>query len=444
MRWDGRNMISYRLCPCQIRLRSRVLLPPYYPTPTNRVSHCYRTSHLSLRYGAPNEEGQTSPHAAGGRPEGNRYLALSYALWKNICRFLDAKLQRLGVHDSAFPLQIPQSTRTADNVASAQAPYFSRWITSHRDLPLRLNHQYLVQEAYSAHLTQHSAREARDQTFRVPVAKWHRSTSADEPETSILLGYLPTLNRWIEVGTCRELGQTLSRKYDIAVPAPPVRSVEETSGDADADPIYVWQNTYTLTTRSIGLMVLTHADNRGLVLIIPVELGLPADDRQILHAEIGAIWAMLVQQGIRAVADLREWRSHAWKWHEGLVRGVPVSVSLGLEGVRDRVATVYRRDREKGEDGTRVIVRVEDLETEVPRLLGEIRDELFRRSWDDFVRGFPGKHGFGGCLAPHCLDEVVLKCLCVPWDQPEGIEGRRCIKPNCGNAARKWDMFSCK
>ena len=426
--------------------------------------------------------------------------------------------------DFAFPLQTPEIVSTGDDtgsnfrIASALGPSLSQWITSHRYLPLRLNQytsafsresstapflrscQYLVQEAYSAHLTQDDACEERDEVLdiysalyrdllAVPVIKGYRCTSNYEPKTNIVLGYLPTLNQWINAGECRELGRSLSREYDITVWAPPFLSSEK----ADENPIHVWQNTWTLTTRSIGLMILTHADNRGLlvppraaptqVLLLPKTLGVAAEDRQTLHDEIGTIHTMLIRRGVRAVADLRNNNPHTWKWNEGLVRGVPVTISLGMEEVRDRVATVYRRDIKKGENGWKIQVGIRDLETEVPRLLGEIQEDLFRRAekgfslntgqveiWDDFVSRFCAEHasmnGFGGCLAPYCLDEgcgreietlvagakpktvdtstPFVKRVCIPWSQPDGTEEKSCINPNCTNAAKKWAMFGCK
>lgn len=118
-------------------------------------------------------------------------------------------------------------------------------------------------------------------------------------------------------------------------------------------------------------------------------------------------------------------------------------------------------------------------------MLGEIQDELFQRAekrfslnsrqvqtWDDFVQGFGGEHAdgngidFGGCLAPHCLDESCgceiqalvadagqkaldasrpsVKSVCIPWDQPEGIEKERCINPGCTNAEKNWALFGCE
>ena len=437
------------------------------------------------------------------------------------------KLQHLGVLDFAFPLQTPETASAGDDtgsdfrIASALGPTLAQWITSHRDLPLRLNqytsafsresstgpflrsYQYLVQEAYSAHLTQDDTCEERDQVLdiysalyrellAVPVVKGYRSASNDEPKTNILLGYLPTLNQWIEAGAYRELGRAISREYDITVWAPPFLSSEKT----DENPIHVRQNTWTLTTSSIGLMILTHADDRGLVippriaptqvLLLPKTLSplrLAVEDRQILLDEIDTIRATLARRGIRVVADLRDVYSHAWKWNEGLVKGVPVAISFGMDELRDRVATLYRRDREEEEYGWKVQVGIRDLETEVPRLLGEVQDELFRRAdkrfslnsrqveiWDDFAPGFcaeqADRNGFGGCLAPHCLDDGCgsevetlvagagqealaastpsVKRVCIPWDQPEGTEGKKCINPNCTSPAKKWAMFGCK
>lgn len=70
------------------------------------------------------------------------------------------------------------------------------------------------------------------------------------------------------------------------------------------------------------------------------------------------IRATPVQRSIQAVADLRNSHSCAWEWRVGLGRDVRVTFRLGTEDVRDRAATVIRRDMEKGEDGQKIRVEM--------------------------------------------------------------------------------------
>lgn len=458
----------------------------------------------------------------------------SYALWKNICHFLEPKLQLLGTRDFAFPFPTSEMARTEGDLVSALGPHFSRWIRNHENLPLLLNQytslsqgsspapflqrcQYLMQQAYSAHLTQEGAYKEREEVLNmysalyeellaVPVITGYRRVcnretnrmrtanlsntpsshsmpirdTTDSLSTVFVLGYLPTLNQWTEAASCYELGQSLSKEHNITVPFPPALSHEETT----KDPVHVWQNSWALTTRSLGLMVLTHADNRGLifppriaplqVLLVPIEFGLSSEDRQLLHAEISTIMSLLVQRGVRAEMDLRGWRSHAWKWNEAAVKGVPVLLALGIDGLRDKTAMVYRRDTKKGEGGTKSVVKIEDLAIEIPRLLDVIQTALFwaarervfpkiRRveAWDEFLHGISSddvdEFASAGCLAPHCLYEEceveiealltgmprssTISILCIPRDQPEKVQEKRCINPNCENSPKKWVMF---
>lgn len=73
-------------------------------------------------------------------------------------------------------------------------------------------------------------------------------------------------------------------------------------------------------------MIGTHGDNRGLVLptyvtenqvvIIPLQYSRNKQDHQKLHAEIDSIQSTLFSLGVRATADLCDWCSLAWKFHE--------------------------------------------------------------------------------------------------------------------------------
>ena len=61
--------------------------------------------------------------------------------------------------------------------------------------------------------------------------------------------------RAIQAGTSHHLGQNFSKMFDITFENPETGEKE-----------FVYQNSWGITTRSIGVMVMTHADNMGLVL----------------------------------------------------------------------------------------------------------------------------------------------------------------------------------
>ena len=61
--------------------------------------------------------------------------------------------------------------------------------------------------------------------------------------------------RAIQGGTSHHLGQNFSRMFEIVFEDPETQEKQ-----------YVWQNSWGITTRTLGVMVMVHGDNQGLVL----------------------------------------------------------------------------------------------------------------------------------------------------------------------------------
>ncbi|RBA08989.1 prolyl-tRNA synthetase [Fusarium proliferatum] len=122
-------------------------------------------------------------------------------------------------------------------------PYYSKWIRSHRDLPLRLNQWNSV---------------PYEDLLAVPIVRGRKTENerfAEGYYTLTLEGYIPFNGRGIQGATSHCLGQNFSKMFDI--------SVEDPAGPGR---IYAWQNSWAFSTRVIGVMVMIHGDNKGLVL----------------------------------------------------------------------------------------------------------------------------------------------------------------------------------
>ena len=61
--------------------------------------------------------------------------------------------------------------------------------------------------------------------------------------------------RAIQGGTSHHLGQNFSKMFDIVFEDPETQEKQ-----------HVWQNSWGITTRTLGVMVMVHGDNQGLVL----------------------------------------------------------------------------------------------------------------------------------------------------------------------------------
>ena len=189
--------------------------------------------------------------------------------------------------------------------------------------------------------------------------------------------------------------------------------------------INVFQNSWGLSTRTIGVMVMTHGDNRGLVVpprvseiqVVIIPVGITAksteDERTSLHKQVDALVEVLKAENIRAEADQREGYSPGWKFNDWEMRGVPLRLEFGPKDAAAHCVTTSRRDVE-GNDGKSTI-QITELAPGVKALLDSIQKDLYSRaervykdhtktitSWDEFV---PALNAKNVCLIPHCLTE---------------------------------------
>eukprot|EP00350_Pseudokeronopsis_sp_OXSARD2_P014156 CAMPEP_0170548290 /NCGR_PEP_ID=MMETSP0211-20121228/6619_1 /TAXON_ID=311385 /ORGANISM="Pseudokeronopsis sp., Strain OXSARD2" /LENGTH=175 /DNA_ID=CAMNT_0010853769 /DNA_START=922 /DNA_END=1449 /DNA_ORIENTATION=+ len=166
-------------------------------------------------------------------------------------------------------------------------PSYSKWIHSHRDLPLLLNQwtnivrwefkhptpfirtrEFLWQEGHTAHATSSDAddfvlkildfyADAYKEMLAVPTIKGRKSEEekfAGGNYTTTVEVYVPGNGRGIQGATSHQLGQNFAHMFDVWFE------------DENKEKQYAWQTSWGFTTRSIGVMVMLHSDNKGLVL----------------------------------------------------------------------------------------------------------------------------------------------------------------------------------
>ncbi|PPQ95858.1 hypothetical protein CVT26_015597, partial [Gymnopilus dilepis] len=275
----------------------------------------------------------------------------SYSIWEEIQTWFNREIKELGVQNSYFPMFVSASVleREKDHIEgfspevawvtkagnsdleepiairptseTAMYPYYAKWIRSHRDLPLKLNQwnsvvrwefknpqpflrtrEFLWQEGHTAHLTKAEAdtevRQILDLYRRVytdllavpviPGVKSEKEKFAGGLYTTTIEGFIPTSGRGIQAATSHCLGQNFSRPemFNIFVEDP-----------NDGSKSYVWQNSWGLSTRAIGVMVMVHGDNQGLVLpprvasvqVVVVPCGITARTTEEKRAEINGM-----------------------------------------------------------------------------------------------------------------------------------------------------------
>ncbi|EEA24414.1 ribose-phosphate pyrophosphokinase 1 [Talaromyces marneffei ATCC 18224] len=472
----------------------------------------------------------------------------SYFVWETIQNWFNDKIKKMGVRNCSFPLFVSEDVlqREKDHIEGFAAevawvthagstplerkiairptsetvmyPYYAKWIRSHRDLPLKLNQwnsvvrwefkhpqpflrtrEFLWQEGHTAHLTEEGAAEevmqildhyahVYEDLLAVPVVrgkKTEKEKFAGGYYTTTVEGYIPATGRGIQGGTSHCLGQNFSKMFGITVEDPNAKPDEKGAS------LHVWQNSWGLSTRTIGVMVMIHSDNKGLVLpprvaeiqtiIVPVGITKSTTDeeRAQIYNDCAELASKLSAVGVRAETDLRDGYSPGYKFNDWELRGVPLRLEFGPGEAKGGFVTAARRDI-PGKEG-KTTITLDTLTTAVPDLLDTIHNDLFKRAddqfrehrkiitkWEDFTPLLNQKNVL---LIPHCLTEqcedqikelsarkaeedsgvaqdarapsMGAKSLCIPFEQPEGIEQgvTKCLNPHCTRLAEKWCMF---
>ena len=369
-----------------------------------------------------------------------------------------------------------------------------RWEFKHPQ-PFLRTREFLWQEGHTAHLTKQAAEEevlqilewfagVYEELLAVPVIRGRKTEKekfAGGDYTTTVEGYIPENGRGIQGGTSHCLGQNFSKMFNITVEDP---------ANKEGAKLHVWQNSWGLSTRTIGVMVMIHGDDRGLVLpprvaetqvvIVPTGISVKTSEEEKvgLHREVDALEAILSVVNLRVICDKSEGYSPGWKYNEWEQKGVPLRLEFGPGESKGHFVTTSRRDI-PGKEGKGKIA-ITELGTEVPKLLEIIQKDLYDRankkykehtkkitSWDEFV---PSLNAKNVNLIPHCLTEkcedmvknlsakkdtdddvpqdekapsMGAKSLCIPFEQPEeGLaKGTKCLNPECEHEAVKWCLF---
>ncbi|KAI0480770.1 prolyl-tRNA synthetase [Xylariaceae sp. FL0804] len=405
------------------------------------------------------------------------------------------------------PLEVPVAVRPTSE--AVMYPYYAKWIRSHRDLPLRLNQwnsvvrweakqttpflrarEFLWQEGHTAHLTEELAAKevleilelyagVYEQLLAVPVVRGKKTENekfAGGYYTTTVEGYIPTNGRGIQGGTSHCLGQNFSKMFDITVEDP----------EKQGSKIHVWQNSWGLSTRVIGVMAMLHGDDKGLVLpprvariqavLIPVGITakMAAEDKASHVAKVEDLYTSLKKAGTRVELDDREGYTPGFKFADWEMKGVPLRLEFGPKDAAKEVVSYARRDT--GDKGT---IPLSELNTKVPEMLETIQKALYDKAdasfkehrvvltdWSKVVPALDTKNVviIPFCEGPACEDRVKeltkseepkegsphekqpsmgMKSLCIPFDQPEGLVAgeTKCLNPECSSLAKSWVMF---
>lgn len=435
----------------------------------------------------------------------------SYAIWEKVQSYFDDLIKKDGVKNVYFPLFIPESflqkesehvegfapevawvthhgkTKMPEKLAirptSETIMYdaYSKWIRSHKDLPLRLNQwcnvvrwefnnpvpflrsrEFLWQEGHTVFATQ---KEAEKETYKildfysrvfedlyaVPVFQGRKSEKekfAGADYTLSVETFLP-LGKAIQGATSHHLGRNFSKAFNI-------NFIDEKEKSRPA-----WQNSWGISTRSIGVMILMHGDDKGLVLppkVAPVQVVIVPilfeKSKNKILKEAQKIKQTLEKQGLTVHLDDRDDYSPGWKFNEWEVKGIPLRIELGPKDMENKQVVLVRRDNSHKE-----AVKISILDKKVPLLLDQIQKDLFRRAKKSIKENTvevsdlteakkqinDKKMLFAPwCAARECEENIKdkldgAKSLNSPFKQPKLKKGQKCFA--CHKKATAWFYF---
>ena len=444
----------------------------------------------------------------------------SYEIWERIQSYLDALIKKIGVKNYNFPLFVSQkalfkekehvegfSPEVAWVTKSGKGeidppiairptsetimyPAFAKWIRSHRDLPLLANQwtnivrwefknptpfirtrEFLWQEGHTVHETFEEAekmvytileyyRMVYEDLCACPVIPGIKSENEKFPGgycTTSIEGLLPN-GKAVQCATSHHLGQNFSKMFDISFL------------DKEKKKQIAGQTSWGLTTRTIGVLVMMHGDNKGLVLppkvapiqVVIVPIKTSKDKAEEILGKGNEIYEQLKKADIRVTFDDSELHTPGWKYAEWELKGVPIRIEYGKKDLSKDQVTFFCRDNLE-----KFTVKLTDVVDKIKEMLDVIQKRMLQKQIDRVKNSTTEANNFDKfleglnkgniiytpwCKDSDCEDKVkekvkeiaakseeqdsvgTCKTLNMPLEQPKLEEGAKCFF--CGKSAK--------
>ncbi|MAE42406.1 proline--tRNA ligase [Candidatus Woesearchaeota archaeon] len=418
-----------------------------------------------------------------------------YAIWEKIQSCFDKSIKKLGVRNAYFPLLIPESffKKEAEH-AEGFAPElawvmdeeqrekyalrptsetimydsYSRWIRSWRDLPLRLNQwcnvlrwevkqtklfirtrEFLWQEGHCVYETDEECKKEKltylneykeicEDLLAIPVLegeKTDRERFAGAKTTYTLEALMPD-GKALQMGTSHNLGQNFAKAFGIKYLG------------KDEKERMPWQNSWGISTRLIGALVMAHSDDNGLVLppkVAPTQIVIvpifKSENRGEVVKKAEELKSKLKNYNIEL--DDRDGYTPGWKFNEWELKGVPIRIEIGPKDIAKNQVVLARRDNNSKE-----AVKINQLDKKIKDTLEDIQSSLFNKAkkflnsniteaknWNDFNKKIKNKKLVKAffCGKVDCEDNIKDKTggatsRLIPFNQPKKLG--KCVHCN--------------
>jgi len=357
------------------------------------------------------------------RPDG-------YSIWESIKESLDKKLKETGHRNGFLPVLIPESLlakekehfegfnpevfwvthsgnseigdRLALRPTSETLAYslFSKWIRSWRDLPLKINFwnsalraeikgtkpflrtsEFLWQEGHTVHATKDEAekevadilelyKKTIEEELAVPVVTGKKSEKdkfVGAVYTNTLESLMPD-GKALQMGTSHFLGQNFSKPFDV-------KYLDENNIET-----FAWQTSWGVSWRLIGGMIMTHGDDKGLVLppkvsplqVVIIPIYHSKEDKENVLQKACQIKDSLSNNDIRVHLDDREQLTPGFKFNDWEMRGIPIRIEIGPKDIAKNQIVLARRHNQ-----TKISLDIDGLTEKTLSELKNIQKEMF-------------------------------------------------------------------
>lgn len=355
-----------------------------------------------------------------------------YAIWEIIREILDEELKKTGHKNGFLPVLIPESLLTkekdhfdgflpevfwvtksgdcdlAEKLAvrptSETLAYsmFSKWISSYRDLPLKLNFwnsalraeikstkplirnsEFLWQEGHTAHTDENEAnKEVRmildiykmliEEYLAIPTVSGFKTDKEKfvGAKYSTCVESAMADGKALQMATSHQLGQNFSKPFEIKFL------------DKDTAEQYVWQTSWGISWRVIGAIIMVHGDDKGLiippkisptqVIIVPIYKD---ESKTVVKQKAYELEQKLKDSLIRVQTDDRDEFTSGWKFNDWEMKGVPLRANIGLRDIQENQVELIRRDTKE-----RFYVKEKELVNQTLSILEKIQSNMFDRA----------------------------------------------------------------
>jgi prolyl-tRNA synthetase len=357
---------------------------------------------------------------------------------------------------------------------------YNGWIQSYRDLPILINQwanvvrwemrtrlflrtaEFLWQEGHTAHATKAEAlveaelmndvyAEFAQNFMAMPVIKGVKTESerfAGALETYCIEALMQD-GKALQAGTSHFLGQNFAKAFDV--------KFSNHEGKQD----HVWATSWGGSTRLMGALIMTHSDDKGLVLppnlapsqvvIVPIY----KNDEQFdaISEKAESIIKELKALGVSCKFDKRTTHRPGAKFAQHELQGVPLRIAIGPKDLENETVELARRDTL-----TKSIVEITKVSETIKDLLNQIQDELFAKAlnyrdthvtevenFDEFKKvletktGFISAHWDGTAETEQKIKELTKATIrCIPMNNL--LEDGKCVYS--GNTSTQRVLFA--